>query len=138
MKITDDIIRDLHALVQAGEASAETRSLVAAYLAEHPALAEQLRRSDSWSLPAVASGAAPDVERDALRRTKALLSRRAWSMGLGFFFTGLPLSFIVDEHGFRFMFWPAHPDVVLGSLLLGLVAWGAFAWTTRALRPAGF
>ena len=138
MKITDDVVRDLYPLVQAGEASAETRSLVAAYLAEHPALAEQLRRSDGWSLPAVTSAPAPDVERDALRRTKALLSRRAWSMGLGFFFTGLPLAFVFDEHGFRFLLWPAHPALALGCLLLGLAAWGVFVRTTRALRPAGF
>lgn len=136
MNITDDIIRDLLPLVHAGEASAETRALVEAYLASHPALAEEAKRAEAWSLPATT--AVPNEERAALRRTKRLLARRTWSMALGFFFTGLPLSFKASSDSFEFMLLPGHPWWVGFSLAVGLVAWIVFVRTTRALKPTGF
>ena len=138
MNVSESVIRDLYVLVQAGEASADTRALVDAWLAGHPALAEELRRSESWTLPAVAASRPPNAERDALRRTKALLARRSWSMGMGFLFTGLPLSFEWDHNGLHFLLIPAHTGFALLSLALGIAGWVVFARTSRALRPAGF
>ena len=136
MNITDDVIRDLLPLVQAGEASAETRALVEAYLASHPALAEEAKRAEAWVLPKTA--ALHDGERAALRRTKRLLSRRTWSMAMGFLLTGLPLSFKASSDSFEFLLLPGHPWMAGISLAAGLVAWIVYLRTTRALRPAGF
>ena len=138
MTVTDAVIRDLYALVQAGEASADTQALVAASLAANPALAEELRRTEAWTLPAAVPGRAIDAERVALRRTKALLARRSWSMGLGFFFTGLPLSFVWDSHGFHFLLIPSHAALAALCLALGIAAWVVFVRASRALRPTGF
>ena len=41
MKVTEAVIRDLHVLVQADEASPDSQALVAAWLAEHPSFAEE-------------------------------------------------------------------------------------------------
>lgn len=136
MNLTDDVIRDLLPLVHAGEASAETRALVEAYLASHPALAEEAKRAEAWTLPQTT--AVHDDERAALRRTKRLLSRRTWSMALGFGFTALPLSFRASSDSFQFMLLPDHPWIVGLSLAAGLVAWIVFVRSTRALKPTGF
>ena len=136
MNITDDVIRDLLPLVHAGEASAETRTLVEAYLANHPALAEEAKRAEAWTLPRTA--APLDGERAALRRTKRLLSRRTWSMAMGFMFTGLPLSFKASSDSFEFLLLPGHPWLAGLSLAVGIAAWIVFMRTTRALKPTGF
>lgn len=138
MKLTDDVIRDLYPLYAEGEVTADTRALVEAWLVENPGLAAELRLGTEFTLPARAETRAPDMEQAALRRTKRLLARRTWSMALGFFFTGLPLSFSWDSQGIRLLLWPAHMEIMVASLAAGLTAWLVFVRTSRALRPSGF
>ncbi len=140
MKLTDDVVRDLHVLVEAGDASDDSRALVDTWLAEHPALAEELRAGVvSRPLPTDA-GATPVAGGDlaALARVKRLLALRTWSMALGFFFCALPLSFLWDEHGVRFLFASAPPVISLGSIAVGLACWGVFVRVSGELRPTGF
>jgi hypothetical protein len=136
MNLTDDVIRDLLPLVREGEASADTRALVEAYLATHPGLAEESRRAEAWTLPGVAP--VGDDERRALRRTKQLLARRSWSLALALFFTGLPLSFWVGDAEIHFFILAGHPWFGAASLGLGLALWGVFVRASRALKPTGF
>lgn len=141
MKITEAVVRDLYVLVEAGEASDDTRALVDAWLAEHPALAEELRNANgslAASAPPSLPPLPPDTELRALGRAKRLLTLRSWSMALGFFFTALPLSFFADSHGIRFLFLPSHTGLAALSLAVGLGAWGVFVRTSRALKPVGF
>ncbi|MBM4026320.1 MAG: hypothetical protein FJ280_13100 [Planctomycetes bacterium] len=139
MKITDDVIRDLLPLYHAGEVRADTRALVEAWLQEHPALAEEALRESAWSLPVITRTGADAEEREALRRTKALLARRSWALGIAIFFTALPLSFGGgDRTGFHWFFWPDHALAASLSLALGAVAWIAYAINHRRLRPKGF
>ena len=136
MSITDNVVRDLLPLVHAGEASADTRALVEAYLTSHPELAEESRRAESWTLPAVT--AVHNDERQALRRTKKLLSRRSWALALGCFFTGMPLSFRASSDSFQFLLLPEHPWIAAVSLCMGIAAWLVYLRTSRALKPSGF
>ena len=53
MNVTDNVIRDLLPVYLAGEASADTRTLVEEYLKEHPALAAEAKQGAAWSLPEV-------------------------------------------------------------------------------------
>lgn len=139
MKITDDVIRDLLPLYQAGEASADTRNLVTAYLAEHPGLAEEARRSARWSLPPVSYSAEPDAGRIALRRTKRLLAWKSWVMGAAIFFTAAPFScYGGDRTGFHWMMWPDHAGTATVSLALGVTAWVIHFLLRRRLTPRGF
>lgn len=138
MKITEAVIRDLHVLVQAGEASGETRALVEAWLAGHPDLADELSGQDALPpMPAIAPPA-PGGEFRALRRAKRLLTMRSWSMALGFFFTVLPLSFGGNNDGVRFLLIPSHMGLAAVSLVFGIAAWIVFVRVSRALRPVGF
>lgn len=138
MKVTEAVIRDLHVLVQADEASPDSQALVAAWLAEHPSVAEELSRAEALPpappLPPMSAG----IEHRALRRTKRLLSVRSWSMALGFIFTALPLSIRGGEAGIRFLFIPSHMWIAATSLVLGIAAWVVFVRVSRALRPVGF
>lgn len=152
MTMTDDIIRDLYPLYATGEVSADTRALIEGWLATHPALAEELRRGEFFALPArptpAASGrgaagfplgTAAEIERAALRKTKALLRRRGWAMAAGIFFTFLPLSFAVDDSGLHFLFWTrANAAPMAASAVLGIAAWVVHARTGQALKPSGF
>jgi len=142
MRITDDVIRDLLPLYRAGEASTDTRLLVEAYLAVHPALAEEARREAEWSLPAApppeATGAL-SPERVALARTKRLLAWKSWVLAAAIFFTAAPLSFgSTDETGLRWLMWDGHPRLAAGSLILGLASWVAYAVLRRRLSVRGF
>ncbi len=138
MNVPENVIRDLNVLVQAGEASEESQALVRAWLADHPDLAAELSAADGLSsLPAAFPGV-PEGELRALRRAKRLLAVRSWSMALGFFFTGLPMSFVGDNEGVRFLLLPAHTGLAALSLVVGLASWVVFVRVSRSLRPAGF
>lgn len=140
--ITEDVVRDLIVLIEAGEASADTRSLVDAYLAEHPHLNEERGRvrGDESRLPDVARPptTGTSAERAALRRTKALLRMRGWFQATAIFFTALPFSFAVRNGDFRWLLWPDHAQTCVASLALGIAGWIAFATVASRLRPRGF
>lgn len=137
MNVTENVIRDLHVLAQAGEASGDSRALVEAWLAAHPALAAELADGPAAALPPPPPLPA-DGELRALRRTRRLLSLRSWSMALGFFLTALPLSVRGGADGVRFLLIPGHLGIAAASLVLGIAAWVVFVRVSRALRPVGF
>lgn len=137
MNVTENVIRDLHVLAQAGEASADSRALVEAWLAAHPELDAELADALDDALPPPPPLPA-DGELRALRRTRRLLSLRSWSMALGFFLTALPLSVRGGADGVRFLLIPGHLGIAAASLVLGIAAWVVFVRVSRALRPVGF
>ena len=79
LEVTRDVVSDLWPLCRSGDASADSRALVDAYLAEDAALAEKLRRSESLSGVMPGIRLSPDAERRLLddarqrARTKLLL-----------------------------------------------------------------
>ena len=143
MNVTDDVIRDLLVICEAGEASADTRRLVEAYLVAHPEFTPETRRpSDAL---AAASGRAisgvslaSQVERTALARTKHLLRMRSLVMAAGIFFTILPASFVFDGAGIHWAYWPAHPVVGSASWAVGVAAWIYYFALGRRLGGTAF
>jgi len=131
--ITENIIRDLQVMVEAGEASDDTRVLVAEYLARNPDRAMKERSA----LPPVALLDVEAGERRALLRTRRLLGLRTWSMALALFFTALPLSFAGGNGGFRWLFLSGSPGLAAGSLVIGMLLWIAHIQVARRLRPSG-
>lgn len=91
MNITKDIIADLYPLYAENECSADTRALVADYLARHPQEAETLRRAATTSLPVLAPSPAQLAETQSLREARRRVRRRAWWMGLALFFSLAPV-----------------------------------------------
>ncbi len=88
LDVTRDVASDLWALCRAGDASAETRALVDAFLAADPELAESLKKEEetmSTIVPQVRLS--PDAERrmldDAARNARLKLLIVGGSVALG-------------------------------------------------------
>lgn len=137
MNVTREIVKDLLPLYVAGEASAETRAAVEEWLgrdAELARLVEALRRD---SAPTPALPVTPGAGQAALATTKTLLRRRTWLLALALFFTGLPLSFVFDSGGLRFLMLRDAPLASLACLAVAVVLWVAFGAIARRLRVTG-
>lgn len=138
MNVTADVVRDLLPLYVAGEASADSRALVEAYLRTDPqlaALAAALREQESR--PPQHQQAPPGAERAALATTRSLLRRRSWLLGLALFFTGLPLSCSGDSSGLRFLLLRDAPVLAGAAWVVAVTLWLAFAQVARRLRVTG-
>lgn len=137
MTVSRDVLKDLLPIYVSGEASDDTRALVDAAIAADPeiaALAEALRD------PAPPGGTpmrplAPD--RALLERTRRLLRLRTWLLAGGLFFSGLPLSFVFDDHGLRFLLLRDAPVTAACFLALGMACWIGFATVVRQTRVSG-
>jgi anti-sigma factor RsiW len=129
-----DVIRDLLPLYVAGEASADTRALVEAALAEDSALAreaEALRRSDPLA------GGTPhppaDHERRTLERVHGILRARGVLLGLAIFFTLMPFSFFFSEGRVQFLAMRDAPATSVTAVAAALACWMARAVLGRRL-----
>lgn len=138
MNVTRQIVKDLLPLYVSGEASPDSRALVESFLRddqELSRLADALRAEELS--PARGAPAPPDVGRAALLRTKGLLRRRTWLLALAIFFSGLPLSCVVDDSGLRFLLLRDAPAAGAASLVVAAALWIAFGVTARRLRVTG-
>jgi hypothetical protein len=90
MNVTRDVIRDLWALREAGEASDDSRRLVEAFLATDRELADALR-SGASVFAAPPPALPPDHAAKAFDRAKQRLARRSPLRLLALAFTGLAI-----------------------------------------------
>ena len=128
MNISKNIIRDLLPLYAAGEASQETRELVAEACAEDAALRPEVESLAAVHLP----DAAPPVDLGiaSLRRTQSLLRKRTFLVGFCYYFTLLPLVFLDRPLTGARLFATA-------SILAALGGWVAFLRNSANLRDTG-
>jgi anti-sigma factor RsiW len=90
MKPTRDVILDLWPVYESGEASADTRALVEAFLEQDPEFARMIRAERKDIVTSSGSVALPrDREVEALMATQKLLRRRMQYLALGMSFTFL-------------------------------------------------
>jgi anti-sigma factor RsiW len=140
VRVTRAVIDDLLPLYLDGEASADTRMLVEAYLKEDGELARLVRASRDERSPIMTAQTlappSPDIERRALERTRAILRGQQWTLALAIVLTLLP--FTVGHVGGRTFFMlrdvPASAWLWLPAGLL----WIRYLWAQRRLRGAGF
>jgi len=126
MQISRDVIRDLWALCQAGEASEDSRRLVDAFLAQDAELAATLR-SDAGSLAAAPPALPVSHEAETLTRMKRRLNRRSPLRLLALAFTGLAVARIVEHN-------MVVTQEVIGLAIASLVCWIGYGWHTRYLQ----
>jgi ferric-dicitrate binding protein FerR (iron transport regulator) len=88
-QVTRDVVSDLWPLVQAGEASSDSRALVEAYLAEDSALAEKLRCSETLSEVMPGIRLSPDAERRLLDEARQRARLKLLLIGGGIALAGL-------------------------------------------------
>jgi anti-sigma factor RsiW len=138
MNITRDIAKDLLPLYVAGEASADTRAAIEAFLKMDPEVARYAAslREDAPVAPALIT-APREPARATLARTQALLRRRTWLMASALFCSGLPFSFMADDEGMRFLMVRDAP--VASAVLAGaaIVLWVLYWLTARRLKVTG-
>jgi hypothetical protein len=95
MNITQDVITDLLPAYLSGEASADTQALVDEFQREHPqfaAVVQAARRGLGEPLAADQHAIAPDLEREVVRRTRAVISRQRLMLAFAIVLTLMPLS----------------------------------------------
>lgn len=134
--ITRDVITDLLPLYLAGDASADTRALVEAFLASDPEFARRVRAEppDFSRLPV---DPAQELEMRALRQTRGLLRTSSTVLALALFMTFLPFSFFVsDTTGFSWIFLdrPLAPWVIWA---IAGVAWAVHLRLRSRVSGAG-
>ena len=123
MSITRDVVKDLVTVYLAGEASADTRSLVEDWLPSDPALASPVERSRGLELPAVAAPE-PTAEKRAFDRTRRRLRGRGIVLGAAIYFSTLPLTVTFGSDGFHGLLledWPARAVALAVAAALWVV-----------------
>jgi hypothetical protein len=136
--VTKEIVLDLLPVYIAGDASADTRSLVEEFLAQDPelrALVESARNPRLPETPQVDE--LQSLEIKSLDRTRRLLNRKMWLFSFSLVFSLLPMSFIFDSHGIVFLMARDHPLIAGGSLLAALAGWIAYLDICRRLSMTG-
>jgi hypothetical protein len=130
MNVTRDVVSDLWPLYVAGEASADTRQLVDAFLASDPEFRERLEAT--VALPASDVRSAPDAEVAALKRTRDLVYGRSWLRGLrlcALVFTVFAIKRAITEIN-----WSTTPLLFLTEGIIAIVLWTAYVLLLRRYR----
>lgn len=136
MNLPRDVKRDLLTLVEAGEASADTRALVERWLAEDPELAREAAAARAAGLPPTPSPPAEAGKR-ALDETRRLLASRNQTLAVALVFTFLPLAFTFDASGITFLLIRDAPRVGWAWWFTAAVLWGFHLHYRRRLRVSG-
>ena len=132
MEVTRDIVIDLLPLYESGEASADTRSVVEEFIRRDPSIARLAKMADD----AAAAAPAPDIEVRAVGRTRTLIRRRSWALGLALACTLIPFSFVFRGSDVTFFMFRDAPQSRL-LLLAATMLWTWYGLLTWRLRVKG-
>ncbi len=138
MSVSKDVIRDLLPVYAAGEASADTQALVERYLAQDAelrALADAARRVQLPGAEHPEGMQALEVR--TLNRTRRLLARKSFILGIALTFTCLPMTTVFQQGKIEFVLARDYPDMASGLLLNAVIAWIVYLDTCRRLRATG-
>ncbi len=134
LNVTRDVVTDLWPVYESGEATADTRALVDAFLASDPAFAQTLRTAAAISPAAIA----PEAKLAALERTRALVRANSWLRGLrlaSFVLTIFAFGRIVSDTS-----WDVSPRGFIADAVMATIGWTAYCvllrrYRARSLRP---
>jgi hypothetical protein len=128
MQVSRDVIRDLWALCEAGEASEDSRRLVDAFLAQDTELGATLR-SKTGSLATSPPSLPLSHEAETLTRMKRRLNRRSPLRLVALALTGLAVARMIEQTTFV-----TSPAEVVGLAVAALLCWIGYGWHTRYLQ----
>jgi anti-sigma factor RsiW len=131
MNVTRQVINDLWPVYAAGEASADTRALVEAFLRQDPAFARALQEQSAEPIPEQEIPRMPlDLEAKALRRTQRLLLGFDWTIFFAIMFSCFAFGRIVADTS-----WDVSPVNFIVTASIAVVFWVAFfvrlVWVRR-------
>jgi hypothetical protein len=121
MKVTRDVVSDLWPVYEAGEASADTRALVEAFLAGDPAFAEALRGAASVKLPALEVPMSASAETQALKRTRDLVRGHGWLRGVKL--CALVFTVFAITRVFTDTTWTPSPKMFIADTIGATICW---------------
>jgi hypothetical protein len=122
VNVTREVINDLWPIYAAGEASADTRTLIEEFLHRDPEFARILRAHGNESLLAHDVPRLPlDSEAKALRKTKRLLHGWDWLLFLAIMFSCFAFGRIVSDTS-----WDVSPVNFIVMASIALAFWIAF------------
>ena len=130
----DDIVAEtcVRAWIATGEATADTRALVEAFLAGDPEFARMLRAAVELPAPAPST---PDAEARAPRRTRELVRGNSWMRGvrlMAVVFTIFAFGRIISDTTFT-----RSPRAFIGNVVCAVIAWTVYLlWLSRVRRRA--
>ena len=135
MNVTKDVIADLLPLYEAGEARADTRALVEAYLKEYPgtvtsASVDAMLKSEPASLP-------ERERRAALERTRSLLKSRTAFFALALGCNLMTFSFAFGGDGITWFMWRDAPGLAGIVTAVSIGFWIAYLRVSNQLRVSG-
>jgi hypothetical protein len=133
MNVTRDVISDLWPTYAAGEASADTRTLVEEFLKSDPDFARLLQGNEAEALLKASPPALPpDGEARAMKKTQRILDGWDWSMILQL----LAMSFTAQAFGriIADTSWDVSPRNFIITVLIAAVFWCAFLVRRRWVR----
>ena len=136
MKITRDVISDLLPAYVSGEATADTRALVEEMSAADPEIArlvEAARQERSDPMLKNPISLPPNLERETVARTRAMLYRRSWMLALALFFTVLPFTFAFQKSNLTFLVLRDQPAFRIFWVVAGFF-WLDYVLLGRRLR----
>ncbi len=134
--MTRDVVKDLLPVYLLGEASADTRRVVEAFLDRDDALRRDVEAARRFSLPAT-SAPPPTAEKQALDTTRRLLKHRTSTLVVAVFFTILPLSFTFDGSGITFVLFRDEPVIAAAWWGTAAIMWGWHVWIRARARVSG-
>ena len=123
MSISKNVIRDLLPVYVAGEASEETRALVAEACASDAELRAEVESLGAVEIPDLAPP--PELGMASLKRTQKLLRERTFLVGFGYCATTLPLALIGR---------PFAGALILATLCMAAAITGWIYFLRNALR----
>jgi hypothetical protein len=143
MNITKDILNDLLPGYLSGDASGDTCKLIEETIRTDAAFAREVetQRSElAGQLRALRSSRpepTPDHEVKTLQRTRALIDRRKWLLGLALMFTAFPFSFVFDNGGIRFLLLREQPSLACACWVTAVGFWIGLLTVNKRLRSTG-
>ena len=127
MNVTRSVIVDLWPLYATGEASADTRALVDAFLRDDPELAEHLKRDPLAGV--VTPGVTPDSEMRAFTRTRRRLGGYRSLLFCAMLFSGMAFGRIVADTSFD-----VSPRPFIATAGVAVAFWIAFLISLWRMR----
>jgi hypothetical protein len=140
MNVTRDVIADLLPVYLAGEASADTRTLIEEYLRAHPDLAGDLRERTERTaelLSANEVSLSAGHEKSTLERIRRFNRKRTYLLALALACTLVPLSFAFVDGQVNWIMLRDQPKTAVSFWIAATVCWSAYYLTGRRLRTQG-
>lgn len=136
MNISRDVVKDLIAVYLAGDASADTRTLVESYLKTDPELAKDVEAAGGATL-GLPPTRTPTAEKQTLEATQQQIKARTSTLAVALIFTVLPLTFAFHGKTITFLLIRDAPVIGIAWWVTAAIMWIWHVMIRRRLRVSG-